>query len=135
MDRLTRALKAVPLPAIVAFVTQWTDILHVSPLVHPDWDREAGQIARPFSIALMLLLFFALEKRRKPAVRKWALAFLGLWLALMALCLAFNAALSVVGGPATAELIIGIWHAAYETATASAVVAALAVGLWATASA
>jgi hypothetical protein len=129
-ETLERALVAVPLTAIVQFVTQWTDLVRVPLLTHPDWQATASDVARPFSIAVVLAILILLGERSKLALRRWALVFIVLWLILMLGCLGFYMELGSFPDRKDEMALLAIWHVFFEVALIAAAASALTVGLW-----
>ena len=127
---VARILGAFSLTAVVAFVTQWTDLLLVPFLVHPDWQSKANATARPFSVAAFLLIMLFFYRMRPEGLRKLAIGLVCLWIALMIGCLLFYGLLGTIGDGNTIERTIFAWFLIYEAAAVTAVAAATAVALW-----
>lgn len=129
-ETLKRALVAVPLAAIVDFVTQWTDLVRVPLLVHADWRATASDAARPFSVAAVLLILIVLGELSKKALKRWSIGFVLTWIVLMIVCAIFNWQLVNVTEKEGIENAIQYWHAVFEVALAASVASAATVGLW-----
>ena len=130
---IKKALSGTFLSLVVGFVTQWLNLLrHVPYLVHPDWENQAGQTAIPFSIALVIVIViaFSWHGTTKRWLGIWSLAFVGLWIALMFVCVYFYFSLDAIPDAPSIEKHIRTWLIAYEGALLAAVATGTAVGFW-----
>src|SRR5258707_15825316 len=97
---IAKILAAISLSAIVTFVTQWTDLLHVPFLIHPDWEGKANATARPFSVAAVLLVILLFSRMSRTRLRGLSIGFICAWVILMLGCLLFYTFLgSIPDGP------------------------------------
>jgi hypothetical protein len=132
-DILKRAIGAIPLTAITTFVTQFSDLLHVPYLTHPDWSAAVNQSIRPFGVVAVLIIFIVFYLLGKTPLRWISLGLLVLSFGLMLVCYRFSSTIDSIPDPETTERTIGLWKEVYMAACLSLVAAATTVGLWFTA--
>ena len=130
---LNRVLAAIPLTAVIAFVTQFTDLLHVPWLTHPDWAPSVNQSIRPIGVISVLLIFLLCYALAKSKVRLISIFLLVATLRLLGVCYWFHVTIDNIATPQAAENAIARWNYAYVAACITLVSAATTIGLWLTA--
>jgi hypothetical protein len=130
---LKRVLAAIPLTAITAFVTQFTDLLHVPWLTHPDWAPSVNKSILPVGVVAVLLTFLLCYALSKRYVRLISIVLLVLTVGLMGFCYWRHATIDSIATPEAAEAAIASWSYAYIAACVTLVCAATTIGLWLTA--
>jgi hypothetical protein len=133
LDILIRALGAIPLTALTTFVTQFSDLLHVPYLTHPDWSATVNESIRPFAVIVVLITFIVFYALTKRPLRWISLCLLVLTFGLILICYRFSITIDNIPDPETTEWTIGVWKQVYMAACLSLVAAATTVGLWFTA--
>src|SRR3954464_99140 len=100
-DILKRGIGAIPLTAIVTFVTQFSNLLHVPYLTHPDWSAAVNQSIRPFGVVVVLIIFIVCYLLGKTSLRWISLGLLVLSLGLMLVCYRFSSTIDSIPDPET----------------------------------
>jgi hypothetical protein len=133
MDLLKRVLAAIPLAAITGLVTDFTKLLHVPWLTHPDWAPTINDSILPIGVIAVLLTFIVFYAVPKRNIRLISIALLVITAALMGLCCWYHVTIDSLATPQAAEAAIARWSYAYISACVMSVCAATTIGLWFTA--
>jgi len=128
---IAKIISALSLSAIVHFITEWTDLLRVPYLTHPDWAERANATARPFSVAAFLLTVLLFSRLSRASLLRLSILFICCWLALMGGCLLFYTFLGSIPDGPTIERAIYAWFLIFEVAQVTAVVATATTAMWA----
>jgi hypothetical protein len=133
MELLKRVLAAIPLTAVTGFVTDFTKLLHVPWLTHPDWAPTINDSTLPVGVVAVLLIFIVCYALSAKSVRLISIALLIVTAGLIGVCFWYHATIDSHLTPQATEAAIASWSYAYITACVVLVCAATTIGLWFTA--
>jgi len=130
MDHLTKVISAGICTIVVAFITQWTSVIHTDTLVHPDWSKTVDADARLWSIIIFIILYIVMHNYTRRTLAVIVIVFALISIVLITMCYYFGSTIAGIPKVDVANQVIRIWKWCFVAADAALVSTAAGFGLW-----